>query len=217
MAIDTNAAIDTYVTELCAPQDQVLLATLEATKAGGLPPIQVPPTLGKLLHILVRSIGASKVLEIGTLGGYSAIWMARALKPGGRLLSLDISPEHAAVARQNFERAGLSDCIEVRVGSALEQLPDLVREGPFDVVYIDADKENYPHYLDWALKLTHAGSLIIGDNVLRGGHVIDPQPGDEGAQAMHLFNEKACTDPRLATVILPNRNGHDGVLIAYVK
>lgn len=217
MAIDTGAVIDTYVTELCTPQDEVLLATLEATKAGGLPPIQIPPTLGKLLHILVRCSGANKILEIGTLGGYSAIWMARALKPGGRLLSLEISPEHAAVARQNVERAGLSDCIEVRVGPALEQLPGLVKEGPFDVVYIDADKESYPQYLDWALKLTHAGSLIIGDNVLRGGHVIDPQPEDAGAQAIHLFNEKACTNPRLTTIILPNRNGRDGVLIAYVK
>ncbi|MCL4508806.1 MAG: O-methyltransferase [Chloroflexi bacterium] len=217
MSVDIGETIDAYVTALSAPQDEALTAALDSTKAAGMPPIQVPPTLGKLLSILVKLAGGTKVLELGTLGGYSGIWIARALKPGGKLISLDINPHHAEVARQSFARAGLSDRVEVRVGPALEQLPGLRAEAPFDLIYIDADKENYVNYLNWALELTHSGSLIVADNVLRGGAVIAPKDGDEGAKAVHDLNEQASTDPRLSSVIIPNRNGRDGYLIAYVN
>lgn len=217
MPEDMGTHIDAYIQELFIHEDQGLLAALEQAKAGGLPGIQVPAALGTLLGILVRATGARKVLEIGTLGGYSGIWMARALPAGGRLISLEVDAHHAEVARRNLERAGVGDRVAVHVGPALESLPALQSEAPFDIVYIDADKDNYPGYLDWAIRLTRAGSLIIADNVLRGGASISPAAGDAGARGIHDFNQRAAEDPRLDAIILPNRSGRDGILIATVR
>lgn len=217
MPEDIGSQIDTYIANLFIQEDDALRSARESAQAEGLPSIQVPAALGKLLGILTRASGAKKILEIGTLGGYSGIWMARALPPDGRLITLDVSAHHADVARRSFERAGLADRVEVRVGSALETLPTLQAEAPFDLVYIDADKDNYPGYLDWAIRLSRPGTLIIGDNVLRGGAIITPVAGDAGASGINAFNRQAAEHPRLDAIILPNRNGRDGVLIATVK
>ena len=217
MPEDIGNQIDTYIANLFIQEDDGLRSARESAQAEGLPSIHVPAALGKLLGILTRASGAKKILEIGTLGGYSGIWMARALPPDGRLITLDVSAHHADVARRSFERAGLADRVEVRVGSALETLPTLQAEAPFDLVYIDADKDNYPGYLDWAIRLSRPGTLIIGDNVLRGGAIITPEPGDAGASGINAFNRQAAEHPRLDAIILPNRNGRDGVLIATVK
>jgi predicted O-methyltransferase YrrM len=217
MPEDMESQIDTYIQDLFIQEDEGLRGARESAKAEGLPTIQVPAALGKLLGILTRASGARKILEIGTLGGYSGIWMARALPDGGRLISLDVNAHHADVARRSFERAGLADRVEVRVGPALETLPTLQAEAPFDLVYIDADKDNYPGYLDWAIRFSHPGTLIIGDNVLRGGAIITPAAGDAGARGINAFNRQAAEHPRLDAIILPNRNGRDGVLIATVK
>lgn len=207
--------IDAYIRDLFVPADPVLDAALHDMKAGGLPTIQVPPELGRLLAILVRTSGAQRILEIGTLGGYSAIWMARALPPDGHLLSLELDPHHADVARGNLARAGLAERVEIRVGAALELLPTLLAEPPFDMVFIDADKPSYPQYLDWALRLVRPRGLIVGDNTLRGGAVLDP--ADDGARAIDRFNRAAAANPRLDAIILPNRSGNDGMLIAVVR
>jgi predicted O-methyltransferase YrrM len=217
MPEDTGGAIDEYIQGLFIHEDEAQRAALESARAEGLPSIQVPAALGKLLGILTVATGAKKILEIGTLGGYSGIWMARALPAGARLISLDVNPHHAEVARRNFARAGVADRVEVRVGPALETLPSLQSEAPFDIVYIDADKDNYPGYLDWAIRLTRPGSLIIGDNVLRGGAIITPAADDAGARGINEFNRRAAEHPRLDAIILPNRNGRDGILIATVK
>jgi caffeoyl-CoA O-methyltransferase len=209
--------IDAYILELFAREDGSQREALASARAAGLPSIQVPAALGKLLHILTRAVGARKVLEIGTLGGYSGIWLARALPPNGRLISLEINPHHAEVARENFVRAGVADRVEVRVGPALETLPALSAEAPFDLISIDADRDHYPAYLDWALRLSRPGSLIVADNVLRDGKVIDPPGGDSAMKAVHEFNNKAASHPGLEAIILPNRDGHDGVLVAVVK
>src|SRR5262249_3110615 len=141
----------------------------EEARAAGLPAIQVPTELGTLLGILAQAVGAKKILEIGTLGGYSGTWLARSLLPGGKLITLEVDPHHAEVARRNFERTGVADRVIIRVGPALETLPDLRSEAPFDLIFIDADKDNYPSYLDWAVELARPGALIVADNVLQGG------------------------------------------------
>lgn len=209
--------IDAYISDLFVKEDDALRGALDSARAAGLPGIQVPAPLGKLLSILTRATGAKKILELGTLGGYSGIWMARALPAGGTLISLEVSPHHAEVARGNFSRAGVSDKVEVRVGAALDTLPTLQGEAPFDLVYIDADKDNYPAYLDWAIRLARTGTLIVADNVLRGGAIINPASRDAGAQGIHELNRKAAEHPRLEALIVPNRNGHDGILIATVR
>lgn len=213
----TGEQIDAYISELFIKEDDALRGALESARAAGLPGIHVPAPLGKLLSILTRISGARKILEIGTLGGYSGIWMARALPAGGRLISLEVNPHHAEVARGNFSRAGVANKVEVRVGAALHTLPTLEGEAPFDLVYIDADKDNYPAYLDWAIRLTRPGALIVADNVLRGGAIINPASGDAGARGIHEFNRRAAEHPRFDSLIIPNRNGHDGILIATVK
>ena len=177
----------------------------------------VPQPLGRLLGILVRAVGARRVLELGTLGGYSAIWMARALPTDGRLISLEVNPHHAEVARANLARAGVAERVEVRVGQALDLLPAVTAEAPFDLVFIDADKVSYPAYLEWAVRLVRPGGLIVADNVLRGGAVIDPSPADVDARAIYEFNRRAAAHPRLDAIILPNRGGRDGILIAAVR
>ena len=209
--------IDDYVAGLFAPPDGALEEALREAEREGLPSINVSATEGKLLQMLVEISGARKVLEIGTLGGYSAIHFARALPDGGTLLSLELDEHHAGVARRNVERAGLSDKVEIRVGDARLSLQGLVEngEGPFDLIFIDADKEGYPEYLDWSLRLSRPGTLILGDNAIREGSVIDPD--DSSSRAMREFNQKLAEDPRLSAIVLPLiRDRIDGLVIARV-
>ena len=209
--------IDNYVEDLFAPSDEVLEAALRDSRRAGLPEINVSPNEGKLLQLLVEISGARRILEIGTLGGYSAIHFARAMPDDGALISLEIDEHHAKVARNNVERAGLSDIVEIRVGDAHELLASLVGddEGPFDLIFIDADKESYPDYLDWSMRLCRPGSLILGDNTIREGSVIDPQ--DSTARATREFNERIARDPGLSSIALPLiRERIDGLTIARV-
>jgi predicted O-methyltransferase YrrM len=209
--------IDDYVAGLFAPPDETLEEALREAEREGLPSINVSATEGKLLQMLVGISGARKVLEIGTLGGYSAIHFARALPEEGALISLELDEHHAEVARRNVERAGLSAKVEVRVGDARQSLERLLEneEGPFDLIFIDADKEGYPEYLAWALRLSRPGTLILGDNAIREGSVIDPD--DSSSHAMREFNEKLAEDPRLSAIVLPLiRERIDGLAIARV-
>ena len=209
--------IDGYVEDLFVPSDEILEAALRDSRRAGLPEINVSPNEGRLLQLLVELAGARRILEIGTLGGYSAIHFARALPEDGALISLEIDEHHARVARNNVERAGLSEIVEIRVGDARKLLASLVEgdEGPFDVIFIDADKEGYPEYLDWSLRLSRPGSLILGDNTIRGGSVLDPQ--DSTARATQEFNERIAGDPGLSAILLPIlRERIDGLTIARV-
>jgi len=209
--------IDGYVEDLFVPSDEILEAALRDSRRAGLPEINVSPNEGRLLQLLVELAGARRILEIGTLGGYSAIHFARALPEDGALIYLEIDEHHASVARNNVERAGLSEIVEIRVGDARKLLASLVEgdEGPFDVIFIDADKEGYPEYLDWSLRLSRPGSLILGDNTIRGGSVLDPQ--DSTARATQEFNERIAGDPGLSAILLPIlRERIDGLTIARV-
>jgi caffeoyl-CoA O-methyltransferase len=209
--------IDGYIEDLFGTSDDVLEATLRDSRRGGLPEINVSPNQGRLLQLLTEIAGARRILEIGTLGGYSAIYFARALPDDGALISLEIDEHHAAVARNNIERAGLTEKVEVQVGDAHELLASLIEddEGPFDVIFIDADKESYPEYLDASLQLVRTGSLILGDNTIRGGTVLDPK--EETARATREFNERVARDPRLFGIALPLiRERIDGLTIARV-
>ena len=209
--------IDDYVAGLFAPPDGPLEEALRASEREGLPSINVSATEGRLLQMLVEISGTRKILEIGTLGGYSAIHFARALPPDGTLLSLELDEHHAEVARRNVGRAGLSEKVEIRVGDARRSLEGLVEggEGPFDLIFIDADKEGYPEYLDWSLRLSRPGTLILGDNAIREGSVMDPD--DPMSRAMREFNEKLAKDPRLSGIVLPLiRERIDGLAIARV-
>ncbi|MGI8564986.1 MAG: O-methyltransferase [Pyrinomonadaceae bacterium] len=221
MSQDQWTAVDQYITELFVPPDAALDAALQASTEAGLPPINVAQNQGKLLHILARSGGARSILEIGTLGGYSTIWLARALPPGGKLITLEADPKHAEVARKNVARANLADVAEVRLGKALETLPQLAAEGlaPFDLVFIDADKENTPAYFDWALKLTRSGSLIITDNVVRKGEVINAASDDASVQGIRRFNAALAAEPRVTATMIQTvgGKGHDGLAFAIVK
>jgi caffeoyl-CoA O-methyltransferase len=212
------ARIDDYIEERFAPQDEALEAALREARRAGLPQIQVSPNEAKLLQLLAEMVGARRILEVGTLGGYSAIHFGRALPEDGTLISLEIDERHAEVARKNVERTGLSSKVEIRVGDARELLARITEnaEGPFDVVFIDADKEGYPEYLEWALKLTRHGSLILGDNTIRGGSILDPR--DDSARATSEFNERIAGDPRLSAILLPIlRERIDGLTIARVR
>ncbi|MEV0690382.1 O-methyltransferase [Streptomyces sp. NPDC050388] len=213
-------AVDDYFAARLAPDDEALAAALRDSEAAGLPPIAVTPNQGKLLQLLAQTQGARYVLEIGTLGGYSTIWLARALPDGGRLITLEYEPLHAEVATRNIGRAGLDRLVEVRVGPALESLPRLADENPppFDLVFIDADKVNNPHYLEWALRLTRAGSLIVLDNVVRGGRVLDAD-----STAPDVLGTRAALDligshPRLAGTAIQTvgGKGYDGFALARV-
>lgn len=185
-----------------------------------MPPINVSPSQGKFLQLLVRSIGARRILEIGTLGGYSTIWMARALPEHGRLISLEIDPKHAAVAAANIQRAGLAEKVDIRLGAALDTLPRLAEEGqePFSFVFIDADKQNIPAYFEWALRLTHAGSLIVVDNVVRDGEVIDAQSKDPSVQGVRALNTLISNSPRVQATSIQTvgTKGYDGFTLALV-
>jgi caffeoyl-CoA O-methyltransferase len=209
--------IDGYIEHLFGTSDEVLEATLRDSRRGGLPEINVSPNQGRLLRLLVEIAGTRRILEIGTLGGYSAIHLARGLPEDGELISLELDEHHADIARNNVERAGLSDIVEVRVGDAHRLLTDLIEigEGPFDLVFIDADKEGYPDYLEASLRLVRPGSLILGDNTIRGGTVLDPQV--KTARATRKFNRLVAEDPRLYGIVLPLiRERIDGMTIAKV-
>jgi len=217
---DQWTEVDRYFTQLFVPQDPVLDAALKDAADAGLPPIHVAPNQGKFLAILARSVRACSILEIGTLGGYSTIWLARALDPGGHLVTLEANPKHAEVARRNIEHAGLSDVVEIRIGIALETLPQLAAEGsgPYDLVFIDADKGNYAAYLEWALKLSRQGSVIIADNVVRKGAVVDAGSPDANVQGVRRFNAMLAAEPRLTATAIQTvgSKGYDGFAIAYV-
>jgi predicted O-methyltransferase YrrM len=212
-------AVDRYLGDLLAPADYELEGALGASAAAGLPAINVSPAQGKLLHLLVRAIGARNVLEIGTLGGYSTIWLARALPDGGRVISLEADARHAEVARANIARAGLETRVEVRLGMALDLLPELAGSAnPFDFVFIDADKPNNTAYFDWALKLSRPGSIIVVDNVVRGGDVIDADDDSPTVQGVRRFLERLAAEPRVSATAIQTvgAKGYDGFAIALV-
>lgn len=220
MAEETWTAVDEYVTGLLAPPDEALEAALRAGKAAGLPQIQVSPPQGKLLYLLAKSIGAKSVLEFGTLAGYSTIWLARALPAGGRLITLEADPGYAGVAAASIAAAGLSDAVEVRIGPALEQLPQLAVDaaGPFDLTFIDADKVHTPDYFAWALEHSRPGSLIVADNVVRDGRLADPDSDDPTIPAQRRFHEMLATEPRVeaTTIQTVGSKGYDGFSLARV-
>jgi caffeoyl-CoA O-methyltransferase len=210
--------IDDYIENLFAPQDEALEAAVRESQRAGLPEIHVSPNEGKLLQLLAELAGARRILEIGTLGGYSAINLARGMAEDGLLISLEIDEHHAEVARENVGRAGLGERVEIRVGDARKLLAELAErdEGPFDLIFIDADKRGYPQYLEWALKLSRPGSLILGDNTIWGGAILSPE--DSSTRAIREFNERLARDPRLSAIVLPLlRERVDGLAIARVR
>jgi predicted O-methyltransferase YrrM len=217
---DQWTAVDRYITDLFVPPDPALDAALQSSAAAGLPAINVAPNQGKFLMLLAQIHGARNILEVGTLGAYSTIWLARALPADGRLITLEADPKHAEVARANIARAGLANLVEVRLGPALETLPRLASEGsgPFDLIFIDADKPGYPDYLRWALKLSRRGSVIIADNVVRDGEVIDPASDDPRVQGMRRFNELLAAEPRVSATEIQTvgSKGYDGFALAVV-
>ncbi len=220
MTPDLWTAVDGYICDLLVPPDPALDAALGDSAAAGLPAISVAPNQGKLLALLVQLGSARSILEIGTLGGYSTIWLARAMGAGGRLVTLEADPRHAEVARANLARAGLSEVVEVRVGAALDTLPQLAAEGmgPFDLVFIDADKANNAEYFQWALRLSRPGSLIVVDNVVRDGAVLDDTSTDPAIRGTRRLYELMADEPRVdATVIQTvGSKGYDGLAVALV-
>jgi predicted O-methyltransferase YrrM len=220
MTQPTWTAVDRYLDALLVGPDAVLEAALRASAEAGLPAINVAPTQGKLLNLLARVRGARAILEIGTLGGYSTIWLARAVPTDGHLVTLEIDAKHAEVARANIERAGLSQRVKVRLGRALDSLERLAAEGagPFDFVFIDADKPNIPAYFRWALQLSRPGSLIVVDNVVRDGAVIDAESADASVQGVRRLNELMASEPRVSatTIQTVSAKGYDGFALALV-
>jgi predicted O-methyltransferase YrrM len=212
--------VDRYISGLLKPADKILESAERAIIDSGIPQISVSANQGKFLEVMARTAGARKILEIGTLGGYSTIFMARALPAGGKLISLEIDAKHAEVARVNIERAGLSDKVLVRVGKAIEDLPLLLAEGagPFDMIFIDADKPPYAEYFQWALKLSRPGTLIIADNVIREGKVLNPEGQDEMVQGVARFNKALAATPGITATIIQcvGTKDHDGMAIAVV-
>lgn len=217
---ETWTAVDDYFNNLLIPSDPALEAALEASADAGLPSISVTPSQGKHLHLLARLVNARNILEIGTLGGYSTIWLARALSPGGRIITLEASPRHAEVAASNIARAGLTDVVELREGKALETLPELAAEGlePFDFIFIDADKQNNAPYFEWAIRLSHKGSLIVVDNVVREGEVIDTNSDDPNVQGTRRLFDLLAKEQRVLTTAMQTvgSKGYDGFVIALV-
>jgi predicted O-methyltransferase YrrM len=213
--------VDRYFGELLAPSNEMLDAALAANRQAGLPAIDVSPLQGKFLGFLVRISGARRILEIGTLGGYSTLWMARALPEDGRIVTLEVDPRHADVARANLAHAGVGDQVELIVGPAIESLRALKESGcdPFDLIFIDADKESYPKYLDWALKLSRTGTVIVADNVVREGKVIEPECDDPRVQGVRRFAEFLAAEPRLSATVLQTVGvkGYDGFALAVVS
>ncbi|HEY1502068.1 MAG TPA: O-methyltransferase [Acidobacteriaceae bacterium] len=220
MSLKLWTEVDRYVEGLLIPSDSVLDEALQASAAAGLPEIAVTPSQGKLLHLLAKMQGARRILEIGTLGGYSTIWMARALAADGRLVTLEAEKKHAAVARKNIARAGLSEVVDLRLGRALRTLPKLAAEGtaPFDFVFIDADKENTAEYFAWALRMSRPGTAIVVDNVVREGEVANGRTTDASVQGIRKFNEAVAIEPRVSatTIQTVGSKGYDGFTLALV-
>jgi predicted O-methyltransferase YrrM len=220
MTSEVWAAVDRYLVDTLGLADPALDAALRDSAAAGLPAINVTPNQGKFLQLLARLTGARAILEVGTLGGYSTIWLARALPRGGRLVTLEIDPRHADVARGNLARAGLADLVELRLGPALDTLPRLAAEGrgPFDLVFIDADKPNIPEYFSWALGLSRPGGVIVVDNVIRNGNVLDAA-GDASVLGVRRLFELVAAEPRVGASALQtvSGKGYDGFLVAVVN
>ncbi len=218
MSNDQWALVDSYIVDRLMPVDPVLEAALAANAAAGLPAHDVSPAQGKFLHLIARMIGARRILEIGTLGGYSTIWLARALPPDGRVVTLEADPLHAKIALSNLERAGLGDRIDLCIGPALKTLPGIEadRPGPFDLIFIDADKTNNPGYLEWAIKLGRPGAVIIGDNVVRNGAIADANSTDPSVQGVRRFFDMLANDPRVSATAIQTAGskGWDGFVLA---
>ena len=221
MNLELWTKVDRYIEEMLVHSDSALDAALKASAEGGLPAIQVSAAQGKMLQVLAQAMGARRILEIGTLGGYSTIWLARALPADGRLITLEVNPKHAEVARSNIARAGLDKLVEVRLGPALETLRQMVGQNlkPFDFIFIDADKPGYAEYFAWSLKLSRQGALIIADNVIREAKVIDANSEDANVQGIRRFNEAIKAEPRVsATAIqMVGSKKYDGMAIAVVR
>jgi predicted O-methyltransferase YrrM len=220
MSKELWSAVDDYIANLLVRSDEALDAALEDSDAAGLPTIAVAPNIGKLLHLLARSKGARRILEIGTLGGYSTIWLARALPVDGRLITLDFDPRHTEIARANIARAGLAHLVEQRGGPAAASLAQLHEAGaePFDFIFIDADKESYTDYLEWSLKLSRVGTMIVADNVVRAGKVRDAASSDPLVQGVRRFLDRLAAEPRVTATAIQTVGikGHDGLAIALV-
>jgi caffeoyl-CoA O-methyltransferase len=214
-------SIETAITQLFAPEDEGLKNALRAGRETGLPEIQISPIQGKLLQLLATANQARKILEIGSLAGYSGIWLARALPADGHLISIEINPHHADVIRTSFSQAGVSDRTEVRVGKALDVLPQLATEAPFDLIFIDADKAPYPHYLEWALKFSRSGTIIVADNCIRGGsalQIADTNTLDPDTAGLVQYNQLVRNNPRLTSLALAiDEDNTDGFTISVVK
>jgi predicted O-methyltransferase YrrM len=220
MTPETWAAVDDYFGDLLVKEDAALHAAVESSAAAGLPPIQVSPAQGKFLHLLARIINARNVLEIGTLGAYSTIWLARALPEDGRVVTLEVNPKHAEVSLRNLARAEVANKVDLRLGKALETLPLLAAEGgsPFDLIFIDANKSDMPEYFAWVLKLAHRGSVIVSDNVVRKGAVLDTNSADPDIQGVRRFAEMAGKEKRVSSTVLQNvgGKGYDGFAVSLV-
>lgn len=219
--IDTWKKVDGFFTDALIPADPSLDAALASNHDAGLPPIDVTPLQGKFLELMIRATGGRRVLEIGTLGGYSTIWMARAVGSEGRVVTLELEKRHAEIAQRNFENAGVAERIDLRIGPASKSLAALVAERaePFDFIFIDADKAGYPDYLQWSLKLSCPGTLIIADNVVRDGRVIEPDNPDPNIRGVRRFTELVAAEHRLSTTVLQTvgGKGYDGFAIAIVN
>ena len=219
-AIEIWKQVDQYFADALIPPGEGFSAALDANRKADLPAIDVTPLQGKFLEILARATGAARVLEIGTLGGYSTLWLARALPANGLVVTLELEPRHAEVALQNLKAAGLANKVDLRIGPAAETLKALARENitPFDLIFIDADKASYPDYLQWSMKLSHPGTIIVADNVVRDGKIIDPASSDPNIKGVRRFTEMIATEPRLSTTVLQTvgTKGYDGFAIAIV-
>jgi predicted O-methyltransferase YrrM len=213
--------VDRYLAETLVQEDEVLRAAVAASDAAGLPAIQVTATQGRLLELFARMLGARTILEIGTLGGYSTIWLARGLASGGRVVTLERDPKHAEVARRNFARAGLASAIELREGAALDLLPllETERAGPFDLIFVDADKPSLPEYFAWSLRLSRPGTLILVDNVVREGEVANEGSEDASVQGVRRMNERIAAEPRVCATVMQTvgAKGYDGLAFVLVE
>jgi predicted O-methyltransferase YrrM len=220
MTSELFGSVDDYINSLVAPHDDALAAAERSILESGIPQISVSANQGKFLQVLAKLCGAKKILEVGTLGGYSTIWMARALSPGGKVVTLEIDPKHADVARKNFERAGLANVIDIRLGKAIDIMPTLkASDAPFDMIFIDADKPPYTEYFQWALKLSKPGTLIVADNVIRGGKVLDAKTDDEMVKGVQRFNKVLSQTPGVTATIIQNVGAkeHDGMALIVVN